>query len=54
MLLPRGDVLEHGTVIDRNCDQAGNLVGYVNVNSLSNTRKYQVKYPDGCIQEHLA
>jgi hypothetical protein len=51
LMLPRGNLLAHGTVIGRKRDARGDPIGYANANPIMDSLIYRVEFDDGDICE---
>jgi hypothetical protein len=54
VLVPKGDMLEHGKVIGRKRDRDGNAIGHGHSNPIMDTRILLVQYDDGHVEEFAA
>ena len=53
-MLPLGDSLSRGRVVEQKRDAKGNIMGCANYNSLHDTRQYVVKFDSGEVTELTA
>ena len=51
VMLPLGDSLSRGRVVEQKRDAKGNVMGRANDNPISDTRKYVVKFDSGEVTE---
>ncbi len=54
LMLPRGNVLAHGTVIGQKRDARGDPIGNANTNPILDSRMYHVEFEDGDMCELTA
>ena len=54
VMLPLGDSLSRGKVVERKCDAKGNVMGCSNDNPIRDTRQYVVKFDSGEVTELTA
>ena len=54
VMLPLGDSLSRGLVVEQNCDAEGNVMGHANDKPIRDNRQYVVKFDSGEVTELTA